>query len=646
MSVRSQLASLQNENRNLTRPERVLSCCALAKRLEKAGEYQAAAEALNEFWSDPQRQPTLDDLPKPIEAELLLRVGALAGWLGRAHQTDGSQETAKNLITRSIEVFADIGTGNRVAEARSDLALCYWREGAFDEARINLAEALSQLETKEGDLRACILIRAGMVEATAGRWSDALGFYRQATPFVEASSDEALRGSYHNSVAAVLTTLADAESREDYRDQALIEYAAASIHFEAAENIRYCALVENNLGYLFSTIGKFSEAYRHIDRAHALFTELGDRGHIAQVDDARARALLAAGESVQAERFARVAVRVLEKGDQHSLLSEALTTHGIALARMGKDSRSAAAFDRAIEIAQTAGDTEGAGRARLCIIEELGERMSAAELVPICRSAIKTLKQSQDPSIKTRLTRSFETLLDMLDRLHGQEPQAPEGSWQGFSLRAYVRNSERAVIERALREAGGSVTKAAHLLGYKHHQSLISLLNTRHKELLSTRSAVHKRRRHFFSVANKAKKKGRSRPVQANQIVRVLHVEANEAISAFIRDSFGDEHLQLDQCADGSAAFELLKGEIPYNLMIVDNDLPGFSGLELVLRSKNMPHRRRMRIIMLSGDKIEKEAWRAGVHEFLRKPKDYDRLISVVGRLLADIGERTSKEQE
>lgn len=104
---------------------------------------------------------------------------------------------AKNLITRSIEVFADIGKGDRVAEARADLALCYWREGAFDEARINLAEALNQLDTKEGDLRACILIRAGMVEATAGRWSDALGFYRQATPLVEASSDEALRGSYH-----------------------------------------------------------------------------------------------------------------------------------------------------------------------------------------------------------------------------------------------------------------------------------------------------------------------------------------------------------------------------------------------------------------------------------------------------------------
>ncbi len=645
MGVRSQLASLQSENRQLTRPERVLNCCALAKRLEKAGEYQSAAEALNEFWPNPRKPPTLDELPTPIQAELLLRVGALAGWLGRADQTGGSQETAKNLITRSIEIFAGIGKWDRVAEARSDLALCYWREGAFDESRINLAESLRELKTEDGDLRACILIRSGMVEATAGRWSDALRFYQQATPYAEASCDAALKGSYHNSVAAVLTTLAEAESREDYLDQALIEYTAASIHFEAAENIRYCALVENNLGYLFSTIGKFNEAYRHIDRARALFTELGDRGHIAQVDDAQARVLLAAGESVQAERFARVAVRVLEKGDQHSLLSEALTTHGTALARMGKDGRASAAFNRAIEFAQTAGDSEGAGRATLAIIEELSERMSAEELVPIYRSAVNLLRRSQDPSIKTRLIASVEELLNTLYRLHGQDPQVPPDSWEGFSLKRHVRDTERAVIERALRDAGGSVTKASHLLGYKHHQSLISLINTRHKELLNTRSTVHRRRHHVFSVASKAKKKRRSHRAEDRDI-RILHVEDNEAVATFVRDALSDERMRLDHCADGIAALEILKGSTPYDLMIVDNDLPGLSGLELVLRSKSLPHRRNMQIVMLSGDEIEKEAWRAGVHEFLRKPKDVDRLNSAVLRLLKASKPGSSREHQ
>jgi DNA-binding NtrC family response regulator len=39
-------------------------------------------------------------------------------------------------------------------------------------------------------------------------------------------------------------------------------------------------------------------------------------------------------------------------------------------------------------------------------------------------------------------------------------------------------------------------------------------------------------------------------------------------------------------------------------------------------------------IIMLSGDDCEKEAWRTGVDEFLRKPEDIERVSSTIERLL------------
>src|SRR5207244_699694 len=119
-------------------------------------------------------------------------------------------------------------------------------------------------------------------------------------------------------------------------------------------------------------------------------------------------------------------------------------THGTALARMGKDGRAIAALDRAIDIAHRAGDPEGAGRATLAVIEELGARMSAEELIPIYRSAVNLLKRSQYPSIKTRVIASVEKLLDTLDRLHGKEPQVPPDSWEGFSLKRHVRDTERA----------------------------------------------------------------------------------------------------------------------------------------------------------------------------------------------------------
>jgi tetratricopeptide (TPR) repeat protein len=101
-------------------------------------------------------------------------------------------------------------------------------------------------------------------------------------------------------------------------------------------------------------------------------------GAVAQVDDTRARTLLAEGKLKEAERYARQAVKTLEKGDECSLLVEALTTYGTILARIGNHSRARALLQRAIDTAETCGDLEGAGRARLSIIEELYNQTSAS----------------------------------------------------------------------------------------------------------------------------------------------------------------------------------------------------------------------------------------------------------------------------
>src|SRR5437879_324698 len=156
-----------------------------------------------------------------------------------------------------------------------------------------------------------------------------------AAPLLDQSEDHALKGQFHNGYGLVFRRLAAPENREDYLDRALMEYTAASFHFELAGNTRYLARVENNLGYLFFTIGKYDEAHKHMDRARHFFMALQDEGMIAQVDDTRARTLLAEGRVIEAERVARYAVHTLESGDEHAVLAEAFTTHGVAFARLG-----------------------------------------------------------------------------------------------------------------------------------------------------------------------------------------------------------------------------------------------------------------------------------------------------------------------
>lgn len=393
----------QMECPTLSRDERAQLCCEIAKKLEESGDYEAARTAMGQLWKRIGERPQLDGLDQRMAAEVLLRAGSLSGWIGSSNQLEGTQEIAKDLISESVAIFDQLQEAEKVAEARVDLAICYWREGAFDEARIILREALSLLADKDSEQTLRALLTSAIIEKVSTRYSDALRIHTEAAPLFAAGSNHLLKGKFHNEFATVLKDLGAAEHREDYIDRALVEYAAASFHFEQAGHKRYRARVENNLGFLFLTTAKFAEAHGHLDHARRLFESLKDKGSVAQVDDTRARAFLGEGRHVEAERIARSAVYTLEKGDEQSLLAEALTTHGTALARVGRRQQARLTLQRAIEVAQQAGDPDGAGLAALTLIEELGDDLSADQMFAVYERADQLLAHSQNSETLTRL---------------------------------------------------------------------------------------------------------------------------------------------------------------------------------------------------------------------------------------------------
>ncbi|MGQ0763029.1 MAG: response regulator [Acidobacteriota bacterium] len=617
--------------------KRASEICRHVKELEKAGEYEGAADALTGFWDASTNTLQIDQLDDATKAEVLLRVGCVAGWQGSADQENGTQETAKDFISRSIRIYEELGAGAKAAEARADLALCYWREGAFDEARINLAHALSDLPKDDRDLRGLILIRAGIVEVDSRRLSEALRIYGEAADVVEQSSDHNLQGTFHNEFGLALRRMADLNNLEAYLDRALIEYSAASFHFERAGNIRYVARVENNLGFLFYTIGRHDDAHRHLDRARELFVQLKDTGTVAQVDETRARTFLASGRVADAERVIRAAVRVLERGDEKAILAEAITTYGTVKARLGKFVRARQLLDRAIEIAETCGDLEGAGRAKLCVIEELTAQTTPFELAATYEAAADLLRNSQEPTTTSRLVSAARIVINALGE-SGEDPQpAIAESWDNFSIKRQVRAFEKSLIERALRDSGGAVTKAAHLLGFKHHQSLISLINSRHRDLLVQRSAVRPRRSHLFSKPRRPKQKlAAANSMRTPAHIRILHVEDEPQVAEAARGALSAEKWEVELCTDGDSALRKLTGNEHYDVVIVDSSLSGVTGLELAQRARKITHRRRTPILMLSGDNLETEAWGAGVDAFLKKSDQLTELTPTIARLLRE----------
>jgi tetratricopeptide (TPR) repeat protein len=482
--------SIYEEAINPAVADDVIPLCELAKNLEEAGEFNQAAAILNPFWKGISNRPAMKGLDERAKAELLLRSGTLTGWLGSARQVPGVQEVAKDLISESSELFERLGLAEKVAEARVDLAICYWREGALDEARVTLRLVLDSFQESGTEQKLRALLNSALIEWTATRDQDALQICTDAAPLFQLSSNEALKGKFHNTFGGVLKNLGIARNREDYIDRALVEFTAASFHFEQAGHNRFLARVENNVGFLFATIGRFEEAHEHLTRARALHISVGDFGGAAGAEDTRAQAFLLERKYEEAERIARRAVHALRQGGEQAVLAEALTTHGRALARLKQSQVAKKALDQAVEISQTAGNPDRGGIAAVTAIEELSDHLPVDELQNYYRTAETLLSNSQNLSLRNRLGECARRVLSVaLATTETVPPLQP-----GFSLDSEVLRYEGNLIRRALEESGGSVTRAARLLGVTH-QGLAFILNGRHSDLLSIRTPVKRRRR-------------------------------------------------------------------------------------------------------------------------------------------------------
>jgi CheY-like chemotaxis protein/predicted negative regulator of RcsB-dependent stress response len=622
----------QLENPALSRDERVQLQCQIAADFEHRGQYESARDALGELWQGIGQRPALKGLSELTAAEVLLRAGTLSGWLASAAQDRAAQAAAKDLISESITRFEALNELTRAAAAQSDLGYCYWREGAYDESRVVYAEALKRLTDKsDTELRAKILMRLAVVESASGRYNEALHLLTNSAKLFDESNNDALKGKFHNDLACVLTNLSKAERRSDYTDRAIIEYTAASHHFEQAGHTSYLARAENNLGFLLHTVGRHEEAHEHLNRARHLFASVSDRGSVAQVDETRARVLLAQGKLRGAESAIREAVRGLSKGGEQGLLAEALTTQGCILSKRGNFIESLNTLRRAADLGEQAGAVEDAGRALLSLIEEHTDRITEQELLEACERAHNLLKESQDAETIARLrTCALRIVSARRASLSQRRVRSLVDFWANFDLNERVHTYEARYVRRALIDGKGSITRASRLLGLHHHGTLAAMLDEggRHKDLAHLRIPPETRRQ---SIINR---NSRHRTRRKARTINILCVEDYQVVADAVKETLEELGWMVEICADGTEAMRKIESKARYHVLILDNQLPGKDGLELARRARALPHRRRTPIIMLSASDVEQEALRVGVNAFLRKPQDIRRLGATVMRFL------------
>lgn len=115
----------------------------------------------------------------------------------------------------------------------------------------------------------------------------------------------------------------------------------------------------------------------------------------------------------------------------------------------------------------------------------------------------------------------------------------------------------------------------------------------------------------------------------------VLLVEDNQTVADAVKDTLEAEGWLVRLCADAVAGRTEIQSAASFDVLVLDNQLPGgVDGTELIRFARRLGHRRQTPVVMLSGSYVEGEAKEAGANAFLRKPQDLRLLVETVKGLV------------
>jgi CheY-like chemotaxis protein len=114
----------------------------------------------------------------------------------------------------------------------------------------------------------------------------------------------------------------------------------------------------------------------------------------------------------------------------------------------------------------------------------------------------------------------------------------------------------------------------------------------------------------------------------------ILYVEQNQMLLQTVRDVLEFAGWYVKPCGSEGYAVAYVEGAEYFDLLLVDHDFRGFSGLRLTERARRTPHRKKTPIVLISLEDIADEAARAGADAFLRKPNNLIELVDTIRRLL------------
>lgn len=116
--------------------------------------------------------------------------------------------------------------------------------------------------------------------------------------------------------------------------------------------------------------------------------------------------------------------------------------------------------------------------------------------------------------------------------------------------------------------------------------------------------------------------------------IKILYAEDYDPVLFTVKQLLEQEGWAVDVCRDGSAALKRIEDREQIDVIILDSELPGIRGLELLKRTRQLMHRRYTPVIVFTAGECERDALDAGADAFLKKPGGIRDLTRTIGRLL------------
>jgi DNA-binding SARP family transcriptional activator/Tfp pilus assembly protein PilF/DNA-binding transcriptional ArsR family regulator len=337
----------------------------LGDRAAQAEELDALA-ALVEDWPSAEQQ-----------AEVALR-------RARYSEETGDYVAAISAAQAALSLANNAGAIEAKGKAHMEWGRALWRQGAYDDARTQFEQALTQGPNMR-QLKADALNNLGNVCLYQGDYAQAQAFYEQTLPLHRELGNRQGEGNALYNLGYAVHDLGDLVSACTYYRQALDiyrdigfrrgegsalmiygialqdrgDYIAAWDHYQQALHIlrdigdrQGKALSLANIGTILMLLGAYDMVQPYFEQTLSIHREVGDRRGEAVTLNSLSLLHCFLEDYWAAEEYARKALPILHELGARHYQAQALTNLGHALTGLGQEDAAADAYRQAVDLRQ------------------------------------------------------------------------------------------------------------------------------------------------------------------------------------------------------------------------------------------------------------------------------------------------------